>query len=205
MIARSSAASRGLGHDDAHRRESSDGFSTGRDGQEIRRWSVAWAVPLHEGGGFHCRRGQSGVVHRDQGSGTSPRHSGEQRKFTDEFLSGTLDEDLKYKCRDTFLYQWATGNVGKPTYYWVIVAIENLTTAVLAARTNHSDASSPWTDRRREMDAADHHGLHDIQPRHVEPVPWPLSVVAYSIAGAGSPAPCPGFRSGRAAARTGAP
>ena len=58
-------------------------------------------------------------------------------KFTDEFLSGTLDEDLKYKCRDTFLYQWATGNVGKPTYYWVIVAIENLTTAVLAARTNH--------------------------------------------------------------------
>lgn len=65
----------------------------------------------------------------------APRENWE--KFVSRFLSGKLDKDLKYKYRDTFLYQWAAGNVDKPIYYWVIVAIENLTTAALVARTNH--------------------------------------------------------------------
>lgn len=59
-----------------------------------------------------------------------------REKFTAEFLSGALDEDLKYKCRDTFLYQWAAGNVNKPVYYWVIVALNDLTAGSLVARTN---------------------------------------------------------------------
>lgn len=55
--------------------------------------------------------------------------------FIRDFLSGALDEDLKYKYRDTFLYQWASGSVGKPIYYWVIIALGKLTEAELSSRT----------------------------------------------------------------------
>ena len=56
--------------------------------------------------------------------------------FISEFLSGTLDEDLKYKYRDTFLYEWASGGLDKPISYWMAVAIETLTTADLNMRTD---------------------------------------------------------------------
>ena len=56
--------------------------------------------------------------------------------FKNEFLSGKLDEDLKYKYRDTFLYEWASGGFDKPVSYWVVVAIETLTTADLSMRTD---------------------------------------------------------------------
>ena len=56
--------------------------------------------------------------------------------FIKDFLSGALDEDLKYKYRDTFLYQWASGSVGKPIYYWIIIALEKLTEAELSSRTD---------------------------------------------------------------------
>ena len=56
--------------------------------------------------------------------------------FIKDFLSGALDEDLKYKCRDTFLYQWASGSVDKPIHYWVVIAIESLTPRELSSRTD---------------------------------------------------------------------
>ena len=56
--------------------------------------------------------------------------------FINDFLSGALDEDLKYKYRDTFLYQWASGSIGKPIYYWIIIALEKLTEAELSSRTD---------------------------------------------------------------------
>ena len=56
--------------------------------------------------------------------------------FIKDFCSGALDEDLKYKYRDTFLYQWASGNVDKPIYYWIIIALRKLTEADLSARTD---------------------------------------------------------------------
>ena len=59
-----------------------------------------------------------------------------KKKFIQKFLSGNLDEDLKYKYRDTFLYQWASGSVDKPIYYWVIIAMNKLTEADLSARTD---------------------------------------------------------------------
>ena len=59
-----------------------------------------------------------------------------RNKFTQKFLSGNLDEDLKYKYRDTFLYQWASERVDKPLYYWVIIAMKKLTEADLSARTD---------------------------------------------------------------------
>ena len=59
-----------------------------------------------------------------------------KKKFIQKFLSGNLDEDLKYKYRDTFLYQWASKRVDKPIYYWVIIAMNMLTEADLSARTD---------------------------------------------------------------------
>ena len=60
----------------------------------------------------------------------------ESKKFIKKFLSGKLDENLKYKYRDTFLYQWASRSVGKPIHYWVIIALHKLTEAELSARTD---------------------------------------------------------------------
>ena len=60
----------------------------------------------------------------------------DRKKFIESFHSGALDEDLKYKYRDTFLYQWASGSVGKPIFYWVIVALHKLTEAELSTRTD---------------------------------------------------------------------
>ena len=59
-----------------------------------------------------------------------------RKEFVHKFLSGDLDNDLKYKYRDTFLYQWASGGVNQPIYYWVIVALHTLTEAELSARTD---------------------------------------------------------------------
>lgn len=56
-------------------------------------------------------------------------------QFINRFKSGQLDEDLKYKYRDTFLYQWASEELNKPVYYLVLVAIRGLTEAELLTRT----------------------------------------------------------------------
>lgn len=42
-----------------------------------------------------------------------PRHSlahKETEKFILQFRSGNLDQELYYKYRDTFIYEWASGN-----------------------------------------------------------------------------------------------
>ena len=40
-----------------------------------------------------------------------------RREFIDGIDSGGLDEDLKYKYRDSFLNEWASGRADKPIYY----------------------------------------------------------------------------------------
>ncbi len=66
-----------------------------------------------------------------------PRATEEERtRFNRRFLAGQLDEDLKYKYRDSFLYECASGNIGKPIHYWVIIAIEGLSDAELLTRTD---------------------------------------------------------------------
>ena len=51
------------------------------------------------------------------------------------FQRGELDQDLKYKYRDSFLYEWAAGRADKPSYFYVLVALRWLSTAHLARRT----------------------------------------------------------------------
>jgi len=50
----------------------------------------------------------------------------EKAKFASSIQSGSLDQDLQYKYRDTFHYQWAAGKTNKPIFDWVIIAIETL-------------------------------------------------------------------------------
>ena len=51
--------------------------------------------------------------------------------FVHEFQSGQIDEDFKYKYRDSFLYEWASGRANKPIHYLVLVGLDRLTNAVL--------------------------------------------------------------------------
>lgn len=60
----------------------------------------------------------------------------ERNKYINKFLAGNIDEDFKYKCRDTFLYEWASERVDKPIHYLVLVAIDTLTNADLLVRTD---------------------------------------------------------------------
>ena len=64
-------------------------------------------------------------------------------EFIASFLSGNLDKDLQYKFRDTWLYEWASGNIDKPIYYCVIVAVEKLTDADLLVRTDNLNRKLP--------------------------------------------------------------
>lgn len=67
----------------------------------------------------------------------------DRTKFVEKFLAGNIDEDLKYKYRDSFLYQWASGRTGKPIYYYVLVALDKLTEADLLARTDDLQRKLP--------------------------------------------------------------
>lgn len=69
------------------------------------------------------------------------------------FLRGAIDEDLKYKYRDSFLFEWASGRADKPVDYLVVVALDSLTARELVARTDdlnrklplQKSKSNPWT------------------------------------------------------------
>lgn len=60
----------------------------------------------------------------------------QREEYVKKFLAGSIDEELKYKYRDSFLYEWAAGRVEKPIHYLVLVAIDSLTDADLLARTD---------------------------------------------------------------------
>lgn len=54
--------------------------------------------------------------------------------YLTNFASGGMDEDLKYKFRDTFLYEWASGRADKPVDYFILVALDALPDPVLITR-----------------------------------------------------------------------
>lgn len=64
-----------------------------------------------------------------------PRATSRARKtFIARLHSGELDEELKYKYRDSFLYEWAAGRADKPIDYLVLIALDTLDDAQLAHR-----------------------------------------------------------------------
>lgn len=68
---------------------------------------------------------------KDPDGSPSPRARAE---FLRNLESGSLDEDLKYKYRDSFLYEWAAGRADKPVDYFVLIASRNLDSAQLLRR-----------------------------------------------------------------------
>jgi hypothetical protein len=60
----------------------------------------------------------------------------EQKQFLKKLLSGALDTDLKTKYRDSFLYEWASGQTSKPIYYLVLIGASSLSEAELLTRTD---------------------------------------------------------------------
>jgi hypothetical protein len=60
----------------------------------------------------------------------------EERKtaYSLELSSGRIDEELKTKFRDTWLYEWAERRTTKPVYYLVLIAFDRLTAAELSVR-----------------------------------------------------------------------
>ena len=85
-----------------------------------------------------------------------PQHPNAQersrRQFTSKFQRGGLDDDLAYKYRDSFLYEWASGRAEKPIDYFVLVALDTLTSGDLMQRTDalrsklplRGPDGSPW-------------------------------------------------------------
>lgn len=64
----------------------------------------------------------------------------ERMKLAEVYKSEQIDFDLKYKFRDSFLYEWACGRVRKPIHYWVLIALESLSRTQLGRR---ADALRP--------------------------------------------------------------
>ncbi len=74
------------------------------------------------------------------------RTANEQRRkqFSDELSSGKIDEELKTKFRDTWIYEWAERRITrKPVYYLVLIAFEKLTASELSARKSGVDRKLP--------------------------------------------------------------
>ena len=57
-----------------------------------------------------------------------------RNNFVADMRSGRLDKDLKYKYRDSFLYEWAMGRVWKPIEYRVLISLDTLDDAQLLSR-----------------------------------------------------------------------
>ncbi len=54
--------------------------------------------------------------------------------YLESFQRGQLDEDFKYKYRDSYLYEWASGRADKPIDYLVLIALDTLRTPMLNRR-----------------------------------------------------------------------
>lgn len=74
----------------------------------------------------------------------APGSTPEQRCcFIQKLQSGKLDETLKYKFRDSFLYEWASGRADKPINYLVLVALDTLPTPLLRHRRRELERKLP--------------------------------------------------------------
>ncbi len=57
--------------------------------------------------------------------------------------SGGIDQLLKYKYRDSFLYEWAAGRADKPIHYLVLIAAECLDKDMLQIRIDALERNLP--------------------------------------------------------------
>lgn len=67
----------------------------------------------------------------------------ETEPYLIRFEKGNIDEDLKYKYRDSFLYELMSGRADKPIYYLVLIALDSLRKTHLRARKRALDQKLP--------------------------------------------------------------
>ena len=76
-----------------------------------------------------------------------PQHSRarerDSRRWINRFTSSGLDQDLLYKYRDSFLYEWASGRADKPIVYVALIALDTLDSALLQTRQRDLGNSLP--------------------------------------------------------------
>ncbi len=76
-----------------------------------------------------------------------PQHPRADRRNRDRFIrrftSGEIDEELKYKYRDSFLYEWASGRANKPVQYLVLIALDTLDDQILLTRKDRLEQILP--------------------------------------------------------------
>jgi hypothetical protein len=67
-----------------------------------------------------------------------------RRQFAADLSSGKIDEELKTKFRDTWIYEWAQRQaLRKPVYYLILIAFEKLTASELSARKSGVERKLP--------------------------------------------------------------
>ena len=66
-----------------------------------------------------------------------------QEKFRKKFESDVLNNDLKYKYRDSFLYEYASGRVKGKIHYIVLLCMSNLDSHLLSNRSEKLRKSIP--------------------------------------------------------------
>jgi hypothetical protein len=67
-------------------------------------------------------------------------------EFIKKFRAGQLDSDLKTKYRDSWLYEWAKGQITKPVFYLVLIGASALSAAELVTRTDALKRQLPVAD-----------------------------------------------------------
>ena len=105
----------------------------------------------HSHGMSHCMKAVDFVIEHDDHyvfiEFKDPQNPGDEESeadnFIEQFKSGKIDEDFKYKYRDSFLYEWMSGRAEKPIDYFVLFALDSLETALLSRRTDDMNRKLP--------------------------------------------------------------
>ena len=71
----------------------------------------------------------------------APSDAGE--KYIQRLQSGQIDKEFKYKYRDSFLYEWASGRADKPVFFLVLIALDSLTGLLLLSRKRELERKLP--------------------------------------------------------------
>ena len=78
-------------------------------------------------------------------------------RYARRFISGEIDDDLRFKYRDTFLYEWADNRADKPIDYLVLIALDTLEPSALL-------------DRQAQLQRM-------LPVQRSQPCPWPRPIV----------------------------
>lgn len=81
--------------------------------------------------------GPQGLIFLEMKDPDNPSASpANRREFREELLAEKHDQELKYKFRDSFLYEWASERSTEQITFVVLIELSSLTPAELLARTD---------------------------------------------------------------------